>query len=239
MKKKVYTEQFIRLSKNVHDLHWRLYRALSAFCVFEEFQRLLSPRHVGKKRANAHAEIMSQFKSFFIPIREGSRMYFLIELGKFFDANPRALSVPGVIRDLKAHYKGMHKENFLEFRREKGNPVSEEIAEGYTPPSGSDIKYIEDALRRIEPLSIKIWKYRSQWLAHDENKRAEIKITAGEIKRVFRLLSRILNRLSVRIDWSTTDNRTVEECRKETTQVISCLIDCEKRRLEEVALRWS
>src|SRR3989344_2248111 len=86
-------QNFAKAIKWTGDLRSRYLHTLAAFRIYERFRKLTAPNIVGKRKAEVNAKLFSNHVYFFVPLKESSRIYFFIELAKFFDKNRRKQSL--------------------------------------------------------------------------------------------------------------------------------------------------
>lgn len=228
------SETFSSVVKDIESLKSRYFHARSAFYIFETLKKLKSPPHAGKNKVVENVKVMNNFINFFTTIEESNRFYFFVELAKFFDGDSRTLTIKKILEGIEKNIDKLTKEAFLEYLESINRPINPYVHK-YTGISKKDISLIKRSLLNIKPITDKIWEYRSTWLAHDDINKKNWPINRKELKKVFDVIEKILNKLSNKIDWSTTSYKFVmKECEKETKLLVKYLIEYKKIRLKKI-----
>lgn len=218
----------------MNRLHARYYNARNAFYVFEALEKARSPRHAGKCKVHKNIGIINDYINFFAPVKEAVRVYFFLELAKFFDPDRRTNSIWNLVYKIDRQIKYLSREDFFKYKEEQGAPVMEVLKEKYRPISKKDLVYIRRSLKSIKSIIDKLKVYRDQNIAHDDAIKEDHPINRIEINRTFSIIESILNKLSLRLEFSTWYYRNVRrESERHTRMVIDALIYKKKKRMEE------
>lgn len=84
-----------------------------------------------------------------------------------------------------------------------------------------------NALGKIKPLKDKLKTYRDQYLAHEDKKQLEVKISAGEALELFEAAAVLLNIISDKTDFSQYSYDHIKDNFKNE---ITCMLDALKKR---------
>lgn len=216
---------FKELNDYLDKLCLRYANALGAFCIFETLEKARSPRHAGKYKVNKNISAINSYYGFFAPTKETIRVYFFLELAKFFDRDKRTNSIWNLLDKIDEQAKHLSKEEFFKYREEQGSPVIDILRKDYHSINKKDLARIRHSLKSIEDITKKIKKYRDQNIAHDDITKSECPVTRMEIKKVFVVIKSILSKLSLRLSFSSWYYKNVQsESERHTRMVIDALI---------------
>jgi hypothetical protein len=169
-------------------LRGRYMFTLSALRIFDQFQKIAAPNIVGKKRAEANVRIINLHKNLLLPLKEAARVYFLVELAKFFDKHNKTLTIKRLLRFLEQNLSSFSKDEFVKYHP----GILQPFIDHYKPITKSDIKRLRQRLQKNGPSISALRKYRNQFLAHDDLEKSEIKLNRKDIAALFRLIKAVL-----------------------------------------------
>lgn len=194
----------------------------------------MAPNVVGKRRANVNVKIINDYKYFFLPIQESARCYFLIELAKFFDKNySQSLSINSLLNFIEKNIRSFSRDEFIKYHSERG--FTPELIQGYKEFSIEDIKKIRKRLKRNEKKIEKVQNYRDKFLAHDDVKKIEIEINAGEVKTLFKIVENLIDLFCLRFEFSSNIYSNYEkEPIRAVDRIVSILQKYEMERLKKI-----
>jgi len=231
------TNRFQKLVDYLKQIQSRYFHALSAFYVYEGLRELADKNIVGKQEAEDNTRIINRFKNFFLPARESLRVYFLLELAKLYDVSDKSLHINKIINYAQIEIHDLTVKSFEEYNQ--GRELLQELVSNYKGLRQSDIDEIKLILEGNQSLIVKLKKYRDQYLAHDDLKKKEIKITQEEILKLFRAFADIINRISSNLNHESWIWSMVEEsCKRDTKLVIDYLQRFEPYRLQEIEKKY-
>lgn len=186
-----------------NDLRSRYLHTLAAFRIYERFRKLGAPNVVGKRKAGANVKTFGQHVYFFSPLQEAARYYFFIELAKFFDENKRdqSLTIEIVLNFVEKNISSFSKDVFKQHHPER--TFIPELLDGYVEFTHADIQKIRNRLKRNKKLIGDLKTYRDQFLAHDDIKKDDIKITGLQIRTLLRIVQNAIDLFYLRLDFSS------------------------------------
>ena len=181
-------QNFAKAIDWTEKLRGRYLHTLATFRIFERFQKLSAINIVGKKRAEANAKLFSNHVYFFMPVKESVRIYFFIELAKFFDKNRRkqSLTIGHLLDFVDKNFTSFSKDEFQKYHSNRY--FLPDLFQYYRPLTHRDIKKIRDRLHRNKSVVKNLNTYRDKFLAHDDLNKVQIHITSGQIKVLLRII---------------------------------------------------
>lgn len=230
------SREFKTLFSYLKKLQSRYFHTLCAFQVYEAIEELQTPNITGEE-AYENVKAMNRFKNFFLSSKEALRVYFLLELAKLFDESQESLHISKIVNYAASNIRKLSKKDFLKFH--KGRTFLEELFVTYKEIDREDLKEIKFKLDKHARILKKLDTYRNQYLAHDDRKKKKVKITSGEIIKLFKLVEDIFGLFSSRLDFSTTSYSHIKECKEDTKRVIDYLKRFESYRLKEIEAKYA
>lgn len=211
----------------------RLSEAYSSFVLYETLQKLGAPDIVGKKEAIKNVFTMNGYTDFFSPIKMISRKHALLELAKFFDDSKDALSLTKLKNCIHSSKKKLSADEFKKANADRF--AVNELAKEFVGISSEDIKEISTLLSANKSGIKKLVAYRNQYLAHDDPKKKEVRLTIKEIYKLFEVTEKILQKFSDKLDFSEWDfSRLKERGESDTKTVITHLRKFREYQMKEI-----
>ncbi len=197
-------KNFKKALKWTRDLRNRYLHTLAGFRIYERFRKLRAPNIVGKRRAEANAKTLDQHIYFFLPLQEAARYYFFIELAKFFDKNKRnqSLTIEFVFNFIEKNIQSFSKDVFKQSHSDR--VFIPESLNSYVEFTRADIQKIRNRLKKNEKIIRDLKTYRDQFLAHDDIKKDDIKITGLQIRTLLKIVQDTIDLFYLRLDFSST-----------------------------------
>jgi hypothetical protein len=221
---------YVQLDGYMSRLLDRYLNARAALVTYEALRKLRSPNHAGKKKVQDNVRILGRYNYFFSATEVAHQVVMLLELSKLFDSNPRALSLQNFVKLAGANLAQLTASNFFAYRESKGEPVSDDFfRQLYKPLSRRDLADMKRSFESLKALMPKLKIYRDQWLAHDDMEKSDAPVITGlEVHRAFKVAEKIFDKLSSRIQWtSTVREHYFESTELDTKRAIADLVKLE------------
>ena len=204
-------ENFAKAFKWMQELRNRYLHTIAAFTIYEEFQKIAAPNVGGKKRAEKNVHTFSRHLYFFAPLKESARCYFFIELVKFFDKNKRgqSLTIETLFDLVENHFSSFSKEEFLKYHM--GRYFIPELFESYKEFSRKDINNFKERLKRNKKIIDDLKTYRDKFLVHADINKNEVKITAGQIKILLKIVKNAVDIFYRKLDFASNAYSNYDE----------------------------
>lgn len=210
---------------------------MAASKIFDQFNELLVPNKVGKRKAENNVKVFTRFRYFFLTTKEAARCYFLIELAKFFDTHKKSLTVHKVIQYAEKNISRLTKQDFLAYHKDR--QILSELLAQYKELSLSDLEKIKKRLNRNKTKIDKLITYRNKYLAHDDIKKIKVRITVGETRVLLNIVKSTIGLLYNKLDFSVNSYINFEkQPMEELDKLVENLIEHERHRLEEINKKY-
>jgi len=234
-KRNIGVQLYLKLDSDLNTLHWRYFRAYSAFCVFDTLKYLKSPPHAGKNKVHTNVKTLVAFNEFFRLSEDALNVYFILETAKLFDLDKRSLSIPNLIEKIEKNLPHLNFENYKTFRLDQNGELSDHFFENFKPINKKDIQAAKRSLKRIEKLIKKVIDHRNESLAHDDLKKKHVPITRVEFVRLFKTTEKVLNLISTRLLFSShLYDRVKPDTSRSTRSMLDALTLGQKEKLKRV-----
>lgn len=232
-------QNFAKAIDWTEKLRGRYLHTLATFRIFERFQKLSAPNIVGKKKAEINAKLFSNHVYFFMPVKESSRIYFFIELAKFFDKNRRkqSLTVDYLLDFVDNNFSSFSKEKFQEYHSKRY--FQPDLFQYYKPLTRKDIQKIRDRLKRNKLVIKNLNTYRDKFLAHDDLNKVQIHITGTQIKVLLRIVKDTIDLFYRTLEFASNmyDNYDKEPVHA-VDRVVKNLQDHETERMRKIMEKY-
>src|SRR3989344_3320116 len=232
-------QNFVKAINWTEKLRGRYLHTLATFRIFERFQKLSAPNIVGKKKAEVNAKLFSNHVYFFMPIKESSRIYFFIELAKFFDKNRRkqSLTISYLLDFADNNFSSFSKEEFQKYHSKRY--FLPDLFQYYIPITHKDIQKIRGRLRRNKSVIKNLNTYRDKFLAHDDLDKVQIHITGVQIKVLLRIVKDTIDLFYQKLEFASTmyDNYDKEPVRA-VDRVVKNLQEHETERMRKIMEKY-
>jgi len=218
----------------------RYLRFLSAYKLYDEFNKLSAPNKVGKKKAGANVNIFNKYKYFIMSSKEALRCFFLIELAKFFDEDKirkQSLSVQEIVDFALVDINSFSIKEFKKYHKDR--VVIPEFFEALVPLSKKDLIKIKNRIKRNSDIIDRVKEYRDKHLAHDDIKKRDVFINKKDIDILAKIVKDVIALLYKKLDFSSNiyDNYEKEPV-KNINNLINDLKEQEKIRLLKVEKKY-
>lgn len=223
------------LLSRTKDLRSRYLLMLAAFNIYEQLMRLAAPNIVGKRKAEAAVKIMSNYTYFFMPAKEATRVYFFVELAKFFDKDARkqSLTLDSVLSYALNNMDAFSLDNFRIFQKERS--FIPELLAGYKPLTKNDISKIRARISRHQGCITKLRTYRDKVLVHDDLDKKHVSISGTEVKILLKIIQDTVDLFYRTLDFASNSYKNFsDEPRHAVASVISALQEFEKERIKKI-----
>ncbi|MBI2627809.1 MAG: hypothetical protein HYW71_00010 [Candidatus Niyogibacteria bacterium] len=233
--------EFEKLFSEVQQLRKRLLTTIASHKIFNQFNKLLAPNIVGKRKAEKNVKVFGNYVYFFSTTKEATRCYFLIELAKFFDTlKPKneTRSIYWVLDYAKKNIHRLTREDFTAYH--DGQQIIPEIFASYKQLEISDLKKLQKRLTRNKDAIKRLKTYRDQYLAHDDIKKITVKLTVRKTEVLLRIVRDVVELFYHRLEFASNSYKNFEEEPvMEVDRLIKNLAEHEKQRLEEIRKRYA
>jgi len=233
-------QEYAKLFSEVQQIRKRYLTTLASYKVFQKFSKLAAPNIVGKKRAEENVKTFGHYLYFFTTVKEAARCYFLIELAKFFDPPKKRNETRTIFWALNYATKNIHqltKDNFLAFH--EGREIIPEILATYKPLEKKDLQKFQKRLKRNADKISRLKTYRDQYLAHDDIKKIEVKITFGEMETLLRIVHDVIELFYNKLEFASNSYKNFEEEPvRDIERLVNDLAEHEKQKMEEIKRKY-
>lgn len=213
---------------------------LSAYKLYDEFNKLSAPNKVGAKKAQANVNIFNKYKYFTLTSKEALRCFFLIELAKFFDEDKKrnqSLSIQGIIDYALTDIESFSTEEFKKYH--KNRVIIPELLEALTPLSKKDLIKIKNRIKRNNNLINRVKTYRDKYLAHDDIEKTNIPINRKDVVILMRIIKDIIALLYKKLDFSSNSYHNYEkEPVNDINRLVYDLKEQEKIKLSNIEKKY-
>jgi|GEM_PF-758554 len=200
----------------------RYLHTLSAYKLFDEFNKLSTENIVGRKKANENIKIFNKYSYFILTSKESLRCFFLIELAKFFDEGSRKqnLSVKYALNYANLKIDSFSIEQF--YRYHKDRKIIPELFERYKPLSKKDLEKINKRIDYNKATIKRLKDYRDQYLAHDDIKKKDVPINKKDVNTLMNIVKDTIELIYHKLEFASNSYKNYEE---EPVQDINRLIN--------------
>lgn len=231
-------EKFIEISSLFKRLSDEMCRTVESFYIWETFHLSRSIPTVGKEKAERNVKIINSYKNFFLPTENSHIDSFIIGISKFFDRDPRALSIQFLIDEIKKNKEIFTPETLLEVY--PGRFDEAEIAGNYLPMEEKDELVIEKLREKHVPLINKLKLIRDTQSAHTDIQPANEDFVPKEVEELINAIQEMLNTISSRFDRASTCWDYIKDnAIRDTEFLFDSLEKGEFQRKKEIEERWA
>jgi hypothetical protein len=215
-----------------------MFGTVNAYYLWQALKFAISIPEVGEEKANRNVKIMSEYKYFFSTAEYASLDTAIIGLMKFFDKNPRALSLASLHKKMYECKDIITADTLLEVYPDRFH--DDDIRGKYSIYKQEDVDHL-DEFRNKNELVIKTLKdIRDTRLAHRDIKPSSSTFIPIEVEALIKEVQDAFNKLSATFESSTTLWDHLEERVNDDVQyVLDNLERGEVQRLDEIEKRWS
>jgi len=240
--KVVAKEKFEEIRKLFKKLSDEMCKVVESYYIWETLVFSRAIPEVGKKTAEKNAAIMSLCKDFFVMTEHNHREMFIIGISKFFDRDPRAVSIQQLINKIRESQDLITADFFKENFPDRSFP--EDFKDGYRPIHDEDVKLIGELRKKHEILIGTLKTIRDKQTAHTDieviqDKDAVKGFIPNEVVALIEAVQEMFNKLSGRFESSTTTwDHLKREAISHTQFLLENLERGEKVRQEEIRKEW-
>lgn len=196
-------EKFLEIKALFKRLSDEMCRTVEIYWIWRTLAFARSIPEVGKEEAEKNVKIINLNKYFFMPVEDALLHTFIIGILKFFDKDPRALSIETLIKKIHENKGGITADVLLEVNPNHFDG-DDELKKVYCPLKDGDIKNINDLKLKYQLTIEKLKTIRDKQSAHNE-----IVVTNGtfvpvEIEALILAIQEMLNKLSSTFNRSMT-----------------------------------
>ncbi|MFA6306624.1 MAG: hypothetical protein WCV70_02005 [Patescibacteria group bacterium] len=230
------SQEFNTIISYIKNIEGRYFKALSAFHIFETLIELVDPSAVEQDTLEKNKKIIEKdFSSFFLPLKEALRVYFFLELAKFFDIADNSLHVTKIINYTQSNIAKLSVSDFAEYSQGQDPNFIAMLIREYKGVKYEDILAIQSDIEKNKEIIKRLKTYRDQYLAHDDIKKDEINITGEEIRKLFNIIEKIIDMfLSKLISTNIIYDNAKIDTKDKTKMVVDYLKRFEVYRLKEI-----
>jgi len=227
--------------QEIHELFKRLSNAMGevveSYHIWATLVFSRSIPEVGKEKAEKNAAIMALYKNFFVTTELNHMHTFIIGISKFFDRNPKALSVQQLIQKIKESEDIITAGIFKEACPDRFFP--EDFKDGYKPIHDEDIKYIEELRKKHESVIGNLKTIRDKQSAHTDMEVIKATFVPNEVVELIEAVQEMFNKLSGRFESATTTWRHLKDDAVRNTEfLLENLERGEVARMKEIKEKW-
>jgi hypothetical protein len=192
---------------------------------------------VGQERADKNAQLMGLYKDFFIPTEHSHLQVFIIGLMKFFDKNPSALSIRGLICQIQYNKEDLTVEDL---KNAHPHLVGiDAVPKDYLPIKNETILFVDEIFEKYKELIPKLKDIRDKEFAHTDIRAYSGTFVPNEIEILIKDIQDIFNRLSNDFDLSATVfNHLKEDSINNAHFLLETLEKGEEQRREEIRKKY-
>ena len=233
-------QEYAKLFSEIEQMRKRYLTTLASHKVFQKFSKLAAPNVVGKRKAEKNVKTFRHYLYFFTTVKEAARCYFLIELAKFFDPSKKrnqTRTVYSILDFAKKNINRLTKNDFLAFH--DGQEFIPEILMTYKTLEKKNLYRFQKRIRGNHDKIERLKTYRDQYLAHDDIKKIEVKITFGEGETLLRIVHDVIELFYNKLEFASNSYKNFEEEPvRDIERLVNDLAEHEKRRIEELKRKY-
>ena len=206
--------EFNKLMEYIESIKGQYLEAVWAFRNYQALRKLRADNVVGEEEAKRNAKTMTRFVNFFGPAEKAFLQMSLLNLAKVFDQSDQSLHINFILNYIGGNKKKISRDDFKVFNQNR--EFLDELYNKYEGIEISDLISVKERLKNHDLLLKKLKEYRDQYLAHNDKKKDDIKITFDEVELLFKLGEEILNLFTAKLNNSSTaydhiTNRTMAD----------------------------
>ena len=223
-------EEILSFSKRLSD---EMCNTVQSFYIWKTLYFSRSIPTVGKEEAEMNVKTISLYRNFFLSTEKSHLNSFIIGISKFFDQNPKALSIQFLINEIKTNKEIFTVETLLKIYPDRFD--KKELAENYSPIKEEDKIEIEKLRRQHVPVIEKLKLIRDKQSAHTDIKTVNVSFIPNEVESLIGAIQKMLNIISYRFDRSSTNWDSMKEgAIRDTDFILKNLYRREYQRLKEI-----
>jgi len=224
-----------RLFKRLSD---EMCRVVQSFYIWESLVFSRSIIEAGEEQAKKNVEIMSFHKDFFNQTEDSHLTTFIIGISKFYDRNPKSLTLNTIIEKMREYQKDITAETLMNVYPNRFN--KEELRFNYKSFDERDINGIDVLWQDNKRIADNLRAIRNKRIAHNNIELIEITFVPKEVEKFIGDTQEIFNKLQGRFsEASTTWNHMKEDAERDTSTLLENLIRGEKQRKDEIKRQYN
>ena len=231
-------KKFIEVKELFNRMSHEISAVVESYHIWRTLTFSRSIPEVGKEQAEKNAALLSLYKDFFIPTEQSHLQTFVIGLMKFFDRNPQALSIAGLVRELEKN-KSIFTADVV--RSTFKDPMGyDPIKDDYEPITQEIKDKIEKLRKPHETLIANLKDIRDKQFAHTDMETIKGTFVPNEVEALIAAVQEIFNKLSGNFDSSSTIwNHLKDDSIRSTKFLFENLERGEAQRRKEIEERWN
>ena len=235
--KAVAKEKFQEIQGLFKRLSHEMFEVVESYHIWATLVFSRSILEVGKEKAERNVAIMGLYKDFFVTTERNHMHAFIVGISKFFDRDPRALSVQQLIQKIKESEDIITAGIFKEACPDRFFP--EDFKDGYKPIHDEDIKYIEELRKKHESVIGNLKTIRDKQSAHTDMEVIKATFVPNEVVELIEAVQEMFNKLSGRFESATTTWRHLKDDAVRNTEfLLENLERGEVARMKEIKEKW-
>lgn len=192
---------------------------------------------VGQEKADKMAKLMSSYKDFFVPTEQSHLQTFIIGLMKFFDKDPRALSIKNLIKEIRSNEKVFTPE-VMRAVHPNLHAIGA-VTDDYVPIDQETIDHIEGARQTHSVLIDSLKDVRDKQFAHTDMQTIKGTFVPNEVEALIKAVQEMFNKLSGKFDLSSTMfDHLQEDAIRNTQFMLDNLERGDVAFREEIRRKW-
>jgi len=213
---------------------------LSAYRLYDEYNKLSAINKVGKKKAETNVKIFNKYKYFILMSKEALRFFFLIELSKFFDEDIKrrqTLCIQEIINYALKNIDSFSVEQFKKYHKDR--KIIPQLFEKFKSLTKKDLNKILRRIKRNDDIILRLKNYRDKCLAHDDINQVNIIINKKDVSILMKIVKDTIDLMYSKLDFSVIiyDNYNKEPI-NDINNLIKDLVKQEKVRLSELEKKY-
>lgn len=161
-----------------------------------------STKMVDEEQANRNAKLLTMYKYFFSQAEASLLSTFIIGISKFYDSDPRSLTLQTLIEKLRNYQNDINADILLGLFPNRFN--EEEIRKEYKPFDESDVKEIEELRKKNEKVIGDLKTIRNKQRAHTNLEAFSGTLIPNEVEELIKATQKMFNKLQERFGRATT-----------------------------------
>lgn len=202
MDKKVAKEKYLAVKELFRRMSHEMCVVVESYYIWRTLTFSRSIPEVGQEKADKMAKLMSSYKDFFVPTEQSHLQTFIIGLMKFFDKDPRALSIRNLIKEIQNNEKIFTPEVMRAVH--PNLDVIGVVTDDYVPIDRDTIDQIENTRQTHSALIENLKDVRDKQFAHTDMEAIKGTFVPNEVEALIKAVQEMFNELSSKFDLSST-----------------------------------
>ena len=230
-------EKFLETQRLFKRMSHEICIVVESYYIWRTLTFARSILEVSQEQAERNAKLMSLHRYFFVPTEQSHLQTFVIGLIKFFDKDPRALSINRLISEIEQNKNIFTAKVLREVYPDLANIGA--IKDHYVPINQSIIGHIKKLQKKHKKLISSLKDIRDKQFAHTDMKTIKGTFVPLEIEALIEAIQEIFNKLSSTFDLSsTTWDHLRDDSIRNTQFLLENLERGEAQREEELKKKY-